>query len=75
MSILDFGFLNPYVPAAFLVAGILCGFKMQFQALLYLLTVIYACQSLNQFVLVNLVLVLTIVVSKFFNAAADRRGG
>lgn len=75
MTILDFGFLNPYVPAAFLVAGILCGFKMQFQGLLFLLVVIYACQELNQFALCSLLLVVSIVVSKLYRAAADRGSG
>lgn len=73
MNIMDFAFVNPYIPAAFLVAGLLVMFKVQWQAFFYLMVVIYAVNSWPQFALVSFLLIFQILVSQLYTAAAADR--
>lgn len=59
---------NPYIPAAFLVAGITATFKVQYQALLYFLVVVYAVNTLEEFTLVSLLYVVMLLFSQFYRA-------
>lgn len=73
VTIWDFAFVNPYIPAAFFVAGMLVTFKYQWQAFFFFMVVIYAVTTFEQFALVSVILVAQLIVSGFYNAAASER--
>lgn len=50
---MDFGFANPFIVAGFVIAVFTASFRVQFQALLYLLVCIFAVTDANQFILVT----------------------
>lgn len=73
-SFLDFGFVNGFIPAAFFVAGFLVMFKFQWQAFFYFLAVVYACDTVSQFVFLTFLVAVQIVVSVLYRSAADVGG-
>lgn len=72
-TIWDFAFANPYIPAAFFVAGMLVTFKYQWQAFFFFMVVIYAVTTIEQFALCSVILVAQLLVSGFYNAAGSER--
>jgi len=57
-----FNFANGFIVAAFLVAMMLIAFKMQWQGFFYMMVVIYAVTTWDQFVFVNFLLLVGIIV-------------
>lgn len=70
-----FGFSNVFVAAAFMVAALLVAFKFQWQGLFYMMVVIHAVNNWNAFVMVNLWLVVSLMLSAWYNTAAKSRSG
>lgn len=64
-------FDNVFIPAAFIVAGLSASFRVQFQALMYLMAVIYAVDDINEFMVVTL---LYVVVLLFHRARIGASG-
>lgn len=65
--------INPYIPAAFLVALILVGFKRQYQALIYLLAVSYAVTTIEHFLVISFFLAFGLLWSGMYSAARSSK--
>lgn len=66
-----FAFENIFIPAAMLLAGILVMFKVQWQAFFYMLAVIYAVSTWQQFAFVTFVLGFQMLISRLYHAVGD----
>lgn len=66
-----FAFENIFIPAAMLLAGILVMFKVQWQAFFYMLAVIYAVNTWQQFAFVTFILGFQMLISRLYHATLD----
>ena len=63
-------FVNGFIPAAFFVAAIASSYKVQFQALMYLFTVIFAVTGWDQFIIVTVLFLVAVVFTQLKRGAA-----
>lgn len=55
--------------AALLVAGIAASWKFQYQALYYLLVVLYACTDVASFILTSFIFIIVLLANGFIRGA------
>ena len=69
MDFAAFAFANPWIVAAFIVAGFSISFKVQWQGFFYLLVVIYACTTWEQWVFCSFWYVAHVMAGRYIDAA------
>lgn len=71
MTFQAFLFVNPWIVAAFFVAGFSVAFKVQWQGFFYLLAVIYAVQTWEQWFFCSVLFAGHVLAGQFIHAARD----
>jgi len=69
MGFQAFLFANPWIVAAFFVAGFSVACKVQWQAFFYLLAVIYACTTWEQWFFLSILFAAHVLAGQFIDAA------
>jgi hypothetical protein len=64
-----FAFANPWIIAAFFVAGFSVAFKVQWQGFFYLLVVIYGVSTWEQWMFCSIVYAVHVMAGQYIDAA------